>query len=67
MRTMRESVKWFDGLVCFVGLAACGYPPLPKPDGVSDALNMDAPSMDAPSMDGAPPPQFLSCPELPAT
>ena len=64
---MRESVRWFDGLVCFIGLAACGYPPLPKLDGVSDAPNMDALSIDAPSIDGAPPLQFLSCAELPAT
>jgi formylglycine-generating enzyme len=52
---MRESVR-FQAVVCAVGLAACGYPPLPElGGGVSDAPSSDAP------VDAVPPPQFLSC------
>jgi len=66
-----------------VGLAACGYPPLPELRGgasdapvsdvpvsdapVSDAPVSDAPVSDAPVSDAGPPPQFLSCAALPAT
>ena len=55
--TMRESVRLFHVMVFTIGLAACGYPPLPE---LGDII-------DAPSSDAAPPPQFLSCTQLPAT
>jgi formylglycine-generating enzyme required for sulfatase activity len=60
---MRESMRLFLVVACVVGLAACGYPPLPEVGGgVSDA-----PSSDAPSSDAAPPPQVLSCVGLATT
>ena len=54
---MNEAVQLFQVVACAVGLAACGYPPLPELKGdISDA----------PSSDAVPAPQFLSCAALPA-
>jgi hypothetical protein len=46
---MSESVRWFPALVFVVGLAACGYPPLPElGGGVSDAPSNDSDSNTSP-------------------
>jgi len=55
---MRKSVRVFLVVACMVGLAACGYPPLPEVGGGVT---------DAPSSDAAPLPQFLSCVGLATT
>lgn len=55
---MRKSGQWFPVVTCAVGLAACGFPPLPELGGTVS---------DAPSSDAAPPPQILSCVGLATT
>lgn len=53
---MRRQVR-FHAVTWAIGLAACGYPPLPElVAGISDAPSSDAPL-----------PQFLSCAGLPTT
>ena len=51
-------MRWFQAVTWAIGLAACGYPPLPE---------LGAGISDAPSSDAAPLPKFLSCAGLPAT